>query len=185
MTKVPGAAKAEERITKTRNLRPLHSSYFRPLGFDSFAKSPSAALRFILRRCGVLLWTPRSSTCLRQAVARLVSEIFTLPSGLTTSYQVTRFARSRLVYGHNNKNLLFIAGGCQGGSNLVELGGLCSRGCAGATSAGTRGRVRPVLPDDALPQPPYGHLGYFLDLFALTLLIGRASLGQGRISPAA
>jgi hypothetical protein len=44
---------------------------------DGFLKSPSAALRFLSRHCGVLLCTPHSSTCLfRQAFARLASEAF-------------------------------------------------------------------------------------------------------------
>jgi len=37
---------------------------------DLLLKDPSAALRFILRHCGVLLCTPHSSTCLRQAGIR-------------------------------------------------------------------------------------------------------------------
>jgi hypothetical protein len=38
---------------------------------DGFVKSPSAALRFILRHCGVLLCTPHSSR-----FVRLASEAF-------------------------------------------------------------------------------------------------------------
>jgi hypothetical protein len=37
------------------------------LNFDGFVKSPSAALRFIFRHCGVLLCTPHSSRFARLA----------------------------------------------------------------------------------------------------------------------
>jgi hypothetical protein len=40
------------------------------LNLDGCIKSASAALRFILRHCGVLLCTPHSSTCLLQAGIR-------------------------------------------------------------------------------------------------------------------
>jgi len=38
--------------------------------FDGFAKSPPAALRFILGHCGMLLYTPHFSTCLLEAGIR-------------------------------------------------------------------------------------------------------------------
>jgi hypothetical protein len=44
--------------------------YLKKLNLDGFVKSPSAALRFIFRHCGVLLCTPHSSTCLLKAGIR-------------------------------------------------------------------------------------------------------------------
>ncbi|MCX5910240.1 MAG: hypothetical protein NTY64_24465 [Deltaproteobacteria bacterium] len=50
---------------------------------DGFVKSPSAALRCILRRCGVPPSTPHSSGFVRA----LHLELFTLPSALMTFYE--------------------------------------------------------------------------------------------------
>jgi len=59
-----GIWQVHERLPLSRLEIPL-------LKLDGFVKSPSAALRFILRHCGVLLCTPHSSR-----FARLASEAF-------------------------------------------------------------------------------------------------------------
>ena len=53
---------------------------------DGFSKSPSAALRFIFRHCGVLLCTPHSSRHSRA----LHLKLFTVPSALTASQKVIK-----------------------------------------------------------------------------------------------
>jgi hypothetical protein len=60
--------------------------------FDGFVKSPSAALRFILRHCGVLLCTPRSSK-----FARLAYEAF------YCAVQFGTFLRSHPVFREREK----------------------------------------------------------------------------------
>jgi len=49
--------------------------------YDGFVKAPSAALRCILRHCGVLKSTPHSS-----GFARLADEAFTKPSVVMVYY---------------------------------------------------------------------------------------------------
>jgi hypothetical protein len=51
------------------------SIHFSIANIDGFVKSPDAALRCILRRCGVPKSTPHSS-----GFARLACELFTKPS---------------------------------------------------------------------------------------------------------
>jgi hypothetical protein len=54
--------------------------------FDGFVKSPSAALRCILRRCGVPLSTPHSSE-----FARLASGAFYFAIQILTFYESIKF----------------------------------------------------------------------------------------------
>jgi hypothetical protein len=56
---------------------------------DGFAKSPSAALRFIFRHCSVLLCTLQSSRFAR-LVPPVAGELFPVPSTLATFYEVIK-----------------------------------------------------------------------------------------------
>ncbi|MCX5907517.1 MAG: hypothetical protein NTY64_10095 [Deltaproteobacteria bacterium] len=57
--------------------------------FDGFVKSPSAALRCILRRCGVPPSTPHSS-----GFARLASGVFYFAIHILTFYEFIKFGTS-------------------------------------------------------------------------------------------
>jgi len=60
----------------------------RKLNYDGFVKNPSAALRCILRHCGVSASTPHSSE-----FARLAYGLFTKPSTLGTFYDNINYRR--------------------------------------------------------------------------------------------
>jgi hypothetical protein len=59
--------------------------------FDGFVKSPSAALRCILRRCGVPVSTPHSS-----GLARLASGAFYIAIQIMTFHESIKFNRTQI-----------------------------------------------------------------------------------------
>jgi hypothetical protein len=64
----------------------------RKIKFDGFVKSPSAALRCILRRCGVPVSTPHSS-----GLARLASGAFYITIQILAFYESIKFNPSQII----------------------------------------------------------------------------------------
>ena len=106
---------------------------------DGFAKSPSAALRFIFRHCSVLLCTPHSPRFAR-LVPPVAGELFTVPSSLATFYEVINIV--------SPKNLCYAATCLEGTAPGVLLSGPFRRSLAMIVRGSLRAERDPLEPSE-------------------------------------